>query len=74
MVCPAETAWELHKAWPEADFQWVKDAGHSANGKPLPSPRFYRFYEQPDAHASEDGIRTLLLDATDKYADTLSKK
>jgi proline iminopeptidase len=30
MVCPIETAFELHKAWPEAEFQIVPDAGHSA--------------------------------------------
>jgi proline iminopeptidase len=29
-VCtPAKTAWELHKAWPEAEFHLVADAGHS---------------------------------------------
>jgi proline iminopeptidase len=30
VVCPAWTAWELHQAWPEADFYLVPDAGHSA--------------------------------------------
>lgn len=30
MVCPARTAWRLHKAWPEAEFHFVADAGHSA--------------------------------------------
>ena len=29
VVCPILTAWELHKAWPEADFRVVPDAGHS---------------------------------------------
>ena len=29
-ICtPAVTAWELHKAWPEADFVIVDDAGHA---------------------------------------------
>jgi len=29
-VCtPATTAWALHKAWPEADFHMVGDAGHA---------------------------------------------
>lgn len=29
-VCtPAVTAWELHRAWPEADFTIVDDAGHA---------------------------------------------
>jgi proline iminopeptidase len=30
VVCPMETAWELHRAWPEADLRVVPDAGHSA--------------------------------------------
>jgi proline iminopeptidase len=30
VVCPMKTAWELHQAWPEADFVIVPDAGHSA--------------------------------------------
>jgi len=30
VVCPMQTAWELHRAWPEADFRVVPDAGHSA--------------------------------------------
>lgn len=28
--CPIESAWELHRAWPEAQFQIIQDAGHSA--------------------------------------------
>ncbi|HZF30461.1 MAG TPA: prolyl aminopeptidase [Gammaproteobacteria bacterium] len=30
VVCPPQTAWELHERWPEADFRVVGDAGHSA--------------------------------------------
>ncbi|BGP14413.1 hypothetical protein JCM10213v2_002361 [Rhodosporidiobolus nylandii] len=30
MVCPATTAWELHKVFPEAKFVMIPDAGHSA--------------------------------------------
>jgi proline iminopeptidase len=30
MVCPMETAWELHRAWPEADLYIAQTAGHSA--------------------------------------------
>lgn len=30
VVCPATSAWELHKAWPEAKFTIVADAGHAA--------------------------------------------
>jgi len=29
MVCPATTAWDLHKKWPEAEFYIIADAGHS---------------------------------------------
>ncbi|MBP1327176.1 proline iminopeptidase [Leucobacter exalbidus] len=30
-VCtPARTAWDLHRAWPEAEFEMVADAGHTA--------------------------------------------
>jgi proline iminopeptidase len=31
VVCPMESAWALHRAWPEAAFRVVSDAGHSAN-------------------------------------------
>ena len=30
VVCPMMTAWDLHRAWPEADFRVVADSGHSA--------------------------------------------
>ncbi|KAF9350478.1 hypothetical protein BGX26_011352, partial [Mortierella sp. AD094] len=30
VVCPATSAWDLHKAWPEAQFEFMADAGHSA--------------------------------------------
>jgi proline iminopeptidase len=30
IVCPAKSAWDLHRAWPEADLRIVPDAGHSA--------------------------------------------
>ena len=30
VVCPMTTAWDLHRAWPEADFHVVPDAGHAA--------------------------------------------
>lgn len=30
VVCPAKTAWDLHRAFPEAEFMIVPDAGHSA--------------------------------------------
>jgi proline iminopeptidase len=30
VVCPAQNAWELHHAWPEAELSIVADAGHHA--------------------------------------------
>jgi len=29
VVCPMRSAWDLHRAWPEADLRIVQDAGHS---------------------------------------------
>ena len=29
VVCPPRSAWDLHRAWPEADLRIVQDAGHS---------------------------------------------
>lgn len=31
IATPAKTAWELHKAWPEAKFIMVPDAGHAVS-------------------------------------------
>lgn len=33
VVCPARSAWDLHRAWPEAELHIVADAGHAA-GEP----------------------------------------
>lgn len=33
VVCPARSAWDLHKAWPESKLQIIQDAGHAA-GEP----------------------------------------
>ena len=33
VVCPIKSAWDLHRAWPEAELQIVADAGHAA-GEP----------------------------------------
>ncbi len=30
VVCPMETAWALHRAWPQSELRVVADAGHSA--------------------------------------------
>lgn len=30
VVCPMTSAWDLHKAWPEAELRVTPDAGHSA--------------------------------------------
>jgi proline iminopeptidase len=29
VVCPMRSAWDLHRAWPEAKFIVVPDSGHS---------------------------------------------
>ena len=31
MICPMQSAWELHQAWPEAKFNLISDAGHAAS-------------------------------------------
>lgn len=31
VVCPMESAWELHQAWPNSILQIIPDAGHSAS-------------------------------------------
>ncbi len=31
VVCPAKSAWELHKAWPGSKLTFVADAGHSVS-------------------------------------------
>lgn len=31
VVCPAASAWRLHKAWPQAKFILVADAGHASS-------------------------------------------
>lgn len=30
VVCPARSAWDLHRAWPESTLKIIPDAGHSA--------------------------------------------
>jgi proline iminopeptidase len=30
VICPMRSAWDLHRAWPEAALRIVPDAGHSA--------------------------------------------
>lgn len=34
LVCPMESAWDLHRAWPEADLVITPDCGHSAFDAP----------------------------------------
>ncbi|NOZ08612.1 MAG: prolyl aminopeptidase [FCB group bacterium] len=29
VVCPMRSAWDLHRAWPEAEFHIIPDSGHS---------------------------------------------
>lgn len=51
MVCPMESAWELHAAWPRAALNIIDAAGHAA---------------------SEPGILSALVEATDRMADRLA--
>jgi proline iminopeptidase len=30
IVCPFMSAWDLHRAWPEAKLQVIPNAGHAA--------------------------------------------
>lgn len=30
VVCPLESAWQLHERWPDSELSIIKDAGHSA--------------------------------------------
>jgi proline iminopeptidase len=47
VATPMRTAWELHRAWPEARFRLIEDAGHAA---------------------TEPGILSALVEATDAFA------
>ncbi len=31
VICPCENAWDLHRAWPEAELKIIPDAGHSVS-------------------------------------------
>lgn len=37
VICPMETAWALHKKWPEAKFHIAKTSGHSLSEKEIQS-------------------------------------
>ena len=37
VVCPMTSAWDLHRAFPEAEFIVVPDAGHSVSEKGITS-------------------------------------
>jgi proline iminopeptidase len=50
LICPMRSAWELTRAWPDAELRVVPDAGHSA---------------------FEPGIRSALVEATDRFARRL---
>jgi len=30
VICPVMNAWDLHRAWPEAELNIIPDAGHAA--------------------------------------------
>lgn len=47
VVCPLRSAWDLHRAWPEAELQIVADAGHAASETGI----FSRLVEAADRFA-----------------------
>lgn len=48
VVTPAVTAWDLHKAWPKAQFHLVDDAGHASSEPGI----LHHLIEATDAYAS----------------------
>ncbi|HVJ54172.1 MAG TPA: prolyl aminopeptidase [Aliidongia sp.] len=51
LASPVRSAWELHRAWPEAEFHLIPDAGHAAS-EPGTLDRLLR---AADAHADRLG-------------------
>ena len=41
MICPMESAWELHQAWPGSILKIIPDAGHSASEPGIVSELIY---------------------------------
>ncbi len=37
VVCPADNAWQLHKAWPKSKLIYIPDAGHAAGERGITS-------------------------------------
>jgi proline iminopeptidase len=37
VVCPARSAWDLHRAWPQTELYMIPDAGHAAGEKGIRS-------------------------------------
>ena len=37
IACPVASAWDLHRAWPEAEFRLVEGAGHAFSGAGHPA-------------------------------------
>jgi proline iminopeptidase len=48
---PARSAWDLHRAWPEADFHLISDAGHAYNEPGI----LDRLIRATDDHAMRPG-------------------
>ena len=62
MVCPAKTAWELHKALPESRLYIIPDAGHSAKVRSSNIPM-----ETQLTVVQEPGIERKLIEICDEY-------
>jgi proline iminopeptidase len=50
---PVRSAWDLHRAWPEADFHLIPDAGHAYSEPGI----LDRLLRATDAHADRMGAR-----------------
>lgn len=68
VVCPATTAWALHKAWPEAEFRGPSEISILIVLLILTSS-FYSFKIIPDAghSAKENGTEYELVKAAQKF-------
>lgn len=51
VICPLDQAWALHRAWPEARFEIIDDAGHSASEPGIVDALIRATHELADRYA-----------------------
>jgi proline iminopeptidase len=57
VTCPMQSAWDLHRAWPEAEFRLVEGAGHSQTEPGIRHELIEatdRFRDRPAKHRSNN--------------------